>query len=365
MTERVAWTMLIAGGGTGGHLFPALAVAEEFRDRNQANSVHFLGTRRGMEARVIPRLGYPLHFIDVEGLKGKNPLLIMRAAVKIPGSIMQSLAILKSLRPDIVLGVGGYAAGPVVLAAALAGITTAIQEQNVAPGLTNRLLGHVARRVFLSFDESVRWFQEKKVVVTGNPVRREICNVRTIRKSSREPSTVFVFGGSQGSAAINRTVIEALPYMIDRKRAIRFIHQTGAADRKILVEAYKKSEIAADVHEFINDMREVYDRADIVVCRAGATSIAEITALGKASILIPYPYAAGNHQAINARMLADDRAAVMIEEKDLTGRDLAAAIMGLIDDGETRLLMEEHSYRRGRRDATRRIVDELMELAKQ
>lgn len=360
--EKRGVRIVIAGGGTGGHLFPAVAIAEEFLGRPEMNDVLFIGTERGLEARLLPGLGFALRTITVEGVKGRGPLRMMGSLLKIPRAMAQSVSILRGFGPDIALGVGGYASGPAVMAAHCMGIRTAIAEQNALPGSTNRILGRFADRVFLTFPDGEGRFAAAKTVVTGNPVRREF--VRGITKTRRDEGTfsILVFGGSQGARAINRAVVDALPYLGDMRDRLVITHQTGEGDLAEVTEAYRDRGVRAEVHPFIDDMASAYGSADLLICRAGATSIAEITATGKASVLIPYPFAVGGHQELNARVLADAGAAEMILEDGLDGAVLAGIIRRLAGDPGAIRRMEEESGKLGNAAAAARIVDECMAL---
>lgn len=356
--------MIIAGGGTGGHLFPAVAIAEEFLKRDDRNSVLFIGTEKGLEKRVLGDYGYPLRTIQVEGIKGKGIVRSVRSLFRIPRSIVQSWSIIRDFSPHIVLGVGGYASGPVVITARFMGITTAIAEQNALPGFTNKILGRFVMKIFLTFPDKENMFPEEKVVITGNPVRAEICGVRDIIEEGEEMLTILVFGGSQGASSINRAVSESLPYLKDVKNRLMFIHQTGERDIAEVSKAYLNNGMDAAVSPFIRDMASAYRSANLVICRAGATSVAEITALGKASILIPYPFAVGNHQVLNARLLHDAGAARMILEDDLTGESLADIIRSFHLNRRMVRKMEKQSKKLGRKEAAAKIVDSCLTLQK-
>ena len=354
--------VIIAGGGTGGHLFPAVAIAEEFLKRDNRNSVLFIGTEKGLEKRVLGDYGYPLRTIQVEGIKGKGILKSILSLFRIPRSIVQSWLIIRDFSPHIVLGVGGYASGPAVMTAHLMGIKTAIAEQNALPGFTNRILGRFVMKIFLTFPDEKNIFSEKKVVITGNPVRSEICEVRDTIEEGGEMLRILVFGGSQGASSINRAVVASLPYLKNLKDRLMFIHQTGEKDVAEVSKAYLDNGMDAAVSPFIRDMASVYRLANLVICRAGATSVAEITALGKASILIPYPFAVGNHQVLNAQLLHDAGAARMILEDDLTGESLADLIRSLHQNRRMIRKMEKQSKKLGRKEAAAKIVDSCLEL---
>jgi UDP-N-acetylglucosamine--N-acetylmuramyl-(pentapeptide) pyrophosphoryl-undecaprenol N-acetylglucosamine transferase len=330
--------LLIAGGGTGGHLFPGVAIAEELRARAGDAEVLFVGTRRGIEARVLPDLGWRLDVIEVSGLKTVGFLGALRGVLRLPRALWQARRIVKRFAPDAVIGVGGYASGPVVLAARLRGVRTAICEQNSIPGLTNKLLGRVVRAVFLSFDESRRFFKARKVQMSGNPVRRallsELSNERSFDNSSPDkPRTIHVLvcGGSQGAVAVNELACAAL-ISLAKDHPIEIVHQTGEKHRDATAERYARAGVAAECTAFIKDMAAAYRRADLVVGRAGATTVAELAIAGKPAVFIPFPFAADNHQELNAKEMAAKGAALMFRQAELTGDKLADALRPLLAD---------------------------------
>lgn len=325
--------IMIAGGGTGGHLFPGIAIAEAFLRRDRGNEILFVGTDRGLEKRVLKELGYPLATLDIEGIKGRSWKRSIQAACKIPGSMMQAYKIIKKYSPHIVIGVGGYASGPAVLAAHLMGINTAVAEQNALPGVTNRILSKFADKIFLSFPDRGQWFPAAKSVVTGNPIRAAIAAVpEMVEKAAGKPFQMLIFGGSQGAHAINMAVLAAAAELAGAREKLKFVHQTGEKDVRETRDAYKRLNMNAEVHPFIMDMAKAYGEADLIICRAGATSVAEITALGKAAIFVPFPFAIHDHQTKNAEILVHAQAAIMIPEKELSGRHLADTIARLIDN---------------------------------
>ncbi len=364
MTERTGTKLLIAGGGTGGHVFPAIALAEEFLKRAEGNQVLFVGTERGLESKILPSLGYRLATINVTGLKGKGLWSGLGALKRIPGSMAQSRSIIKEFEPNVVLGVGGYASGPTVLAAQLMGVPTAITEQNATPGMANTILGRFVNRIFVSFEETKVWFPIRRVLFTGNPVRSGF--LRSVRqdRAGDEPFRVLIFGGSQGASAINHAVMAALPYLADLKGSISIIHQTGTAELEEVTRAYRDQGMDAEILPFIDDMSAAYEKADLLVCRAGATSIAEITAMGKAALLIPFPHAAGDHQVLNGRALVKQGAAEMLEQKDCTGELLALHIGDLYRDPDRVNAMEAASKAMGNPDAAQVIIDRCLEIAR-
>ena len=355
--------LLIAGGGTGGHLFPGIALAEELLTRQPGkNDVLFVGTTHGIEARCVPEAGMKIQFIEVEGIKGRGMANRLRALFKIPRALMQSVKILREFQPDAVVGVGGYASGPVVLAARLLGLPCAVQEQNARAGMTNRWLGRVVETVFTAFPEVAGAFPASKVRLIGNPIRRAFLDNYLMEPEQHEKTGLLVFGGSQGAHVLNATVIEALKRLEpERLASLSIVHQTGAKEAAQVAEAYKAAGIQADVKEFIKDMSGAYARADIIVCRAGATSLAEITVAKKASILVPFAAATDNHQEINASSLVKAGAAVMVLERELTPERLAQEITSLCSR-EKRAVMEKAAGHLGRPEAAHDIIDVIVEM---
>ncbi|MEN6469489.1 MAG: undecaprenyldiphospho-muramoylpentapeptide beta-N-acetylglucosaminyltransferase [Smithella sp.] len=354
--------IVIAGGGTGGHLFPGIAVAEEFLKRDPQSRVIFIGTKRGIEHRLLGPLGYELKEIDVEGLKGRGVKALIKGVYAIPNSMWQSRRILADFRPHVVIGVGGYASGPAVLTAYLMGIPTAIAEQNALPGNTNRILGKFVRKIFVTYEQSKNLFAAAKVTVTGNPVRAAIAEGLGQTKEKKTGRRILIFGGSQGAAAINKTVAAMLPLWRKMKNQVSVVHQTGERDLAMTKQAYEQYGIEAQVSPFIVDMVSAYQAADLIICRAGATSLAEITVAGKASILIPFPFAADDHQTLNAKAMVEAGAAAMIRESELTAEKLYSVVEDLLGDEQKLRDMEVQSKKLGRPDAAARIVDACLQF---
>lgn len=356
--------VIIAGGGTGGHLFPGIAIAEAFRRRDPACEVLFIGTERGIEKRVLEPMGYPLRVLQVEGIKGRGITKSFGALLKIPRSLGQSFGILRDFAPQVVIGVGGYASGPAVLMASLLGIPTAIAEQNALPGVTNRILGHFVKKIFLSFPDTEGWFPRKKTLVTGNPVRESFKKAVGTdgEKRTKDHFTVLIFGGSQGAHVINQAMMEALDHLQEIKDSVLIIHQTGSNDYEEVAGAYKKKGLSADIRPFIMDMPAVFREADLLICRAGATSVAEITATGKAAILIPFARAVHDHQTKNAEVLVKTGAAIMITETGLSGLKLAETIKSLQACPEKVREMENRAKIMGNWQAADHIVDACITL---
>jgi UDP-N-acetylglucosamine--N-acetylmuramyl-(pentapeptide) pyrophosphoryl-undecaprenol N-acetylglucosamine transferase len=350
--------VLIAGGGTGGHLFPGVAIAEEIRARDPGAGIRFVGTRRGIEARVVPELGYDLSFIEISGLKTVGALGALRGLARLPRALLQSRTILKVARPDAVVGVGGYASGPVVLMARLAGIPTAICEQNSIPGLTNKILARVVDAVFIAFDENRRFFPGAKVISSGNPVRRALVQklLAAPAAATGDALGVLVVGGSQGATAVNRIAAEALATLA-RERRLRIVHQTGQASLDETTARYRDAGVEADVRPFLQDMASAYAQADVIVSRAGATTVAELAIAGKPAIFIPYPTAADNHQEINAREMTAAGASLMFRQAELTPAILAEELRKLLGDPDLRARMGSAMKRLARPDAAGTVAD--------
>lgn len=356
--------ILIAGGGTGGHLYPGVALAEELTTRQKGNEVLFVGTARGIEARVIPELGFNLELIEVLPLKGRGLIGLFRGLLSVPRAILASRRILQRFKPDIAVGVGGYASGPLLVAAWISGVPTVVLEQNTVPGFTNRVLARIADAVFIAFESSAKFFPKKKTLPLGNPIRRQLLDNFLRSKTPDSKFNLLVFGGSQGAHALNLRMVEASKFLLDLVPQLRIIHQTGAADEELVRKGYADLGVDAEVHGFINDMSSMYLRADLVVCRAGATTIAELLVATKASILVPYPYAADNHQELNAREMVDRGAAVMLLERGLDGQRLADEIRALFGDRDRIKQMERAASRAGRPEAAREIIDACADIVK-
>ena len=354
--------VIIAGGGTGGHLFPGVAVAEEFMRRDGTSKILFIGTKKGVEAAILPGLGFELAILDVAGIKGKGFRDTAKALCKIPQSLGRSFRIIRDFGPDILIGVGGYASGPAVLTAHWTGVKTAVMEQNAIPGITNKILGRFVDRAFVSFEETKKAFPEDKVLLTGNPIRADFLRGMKKNEGKSERFTLLVFGGSQGAHRINMILPETLKFMKMDRSKFRIIHQTGIADFERVKRAYGELGVEADVRSFIQDMPRVFRSADLLICRAGATSIAEITASGKAAILIPFPYAVHDHQTKNAEVLARAGAAILAPEKDLTAEGLARTIDDLHSNTGRLREMSEKSRALGNIRAASDIVDECLRL---
>ncbi len=363
--------ILIAGGGTGGHLFPGLALAERLRARGA--EVTFVGTARGIEARAVPQAGYPLELIDVAGLKRQGLLQTVRAVGRLPLAALQALRLLRRLAPDAVVGVGGYASGPVVMLAALIGKPTVVLEQNSIPGVTNRLLARFVRAVFTAFPEAGKFFPSRKVELLGNPIRMGVLASSASSATTAGPLQVLVLGGSQGARSVNNLVTAALAHWIKEPpadlplaTALRLRHQTGTADHAAVAARYHELGLTPDhvtAEPFITDMGAAYRACDLMVGRAGATTIAELTAVGRPALLIPFPQAADDHQTHNARYMVDQGAAQLFPQATTPPEQLAQALQTLCRDRAQLTAMTQASQRLGRADAADTIADRVLKLA--
>lgn len=360
LRRRGGLRLLVAGGGTGGHVIPALVLAREFRRRDPAREVLFVGSPRGIETRLVPPAGFPLEYLQVGMLQGQSPAARLRTLLNLPRAVWQAMRILDRFRPHVVLGVGGYASGPVMLAAAFRGTALAVFEPNAYPGLVNRWMAPYVERAFVAFDEATRYFAAGKAVVTGIPVREEFFAVPPAQH--RPPFTVLIFGGSQGARSINRAVIGALPSLAQQKPPLALLHQTGENEYNRVQEEVAKHSVRVEVFVFLDRMWEAFSRANLVVCRAGASTVAELAAAGRAAILVPYPAAANEHQLRNAEALERAGAVRLILDKDLNGERLSSALRQLLESPEQLQRMESAMRRMAHPDAATRIVDELERL---
>lgn len=355
--------VIVAGGGTGGHLYPGIAVARELLKRLPDAQVTFAGTERGIEAKVIPREGFALDLLRSAGLKGVSAVAFARGLLLIPLGCADAWRILSRRSPDVVIGVGGYSSGPVVLAAALRRIPTLLMEQNAVPGFTNRRLARMVDAAAVTFDETVTYFG-RRGFVTGNPVRAEFFERdATNTAGGATPPRILIFGGSQGAHAINLAMVEAAEKLAAHPGGLAITHQTGERDLERVRDAYRRAGLEARVEPFLFAMDREVKAADVVVARAGATTLAELTAAGKPAVLIPLPTAADDHQRKNAEVLARAGAAEVIEQRTLTGSALADRILALAGDAPRRAAMARAATALARPDAARAIADRVLELA--
>jgi UDP-N-acetylglucosamine--N-acetylmuramyl-(pentapeptide) pyrophosphoryl-undecaprenol N-acetylglucosamine transferase len=363
-----ALRVVIAGGGTGGHLFPGIAIAQEFLAKNAKSGVLFVGTGKPFEISILSETGFAHKRITAEGFKGRGVWNQLVSISKVPKGIIESISILKDFKPHIVIGVGGYSAGPLVIGARLLGIKIVLHEQNILPGITNRILSRFAERIYVSFEETTMGMTPNKIRFTGNPIRTEIVqcaetlrntNIKALKKEKK--FTILILGGSQGAHRINMMILEALEHLENREK-IFFVHQTGAKDETQVKQKYNGHGIENDTRAFFKDMARQYQKADLIICRAGATTVAEIKAIGKGVIFVPFPFAADNHQVLNARSLEKAGAAEMILEKDLSGKILAERINYYAQGPEALQQMALRSRELGRIDAAAMIVDDCYDL---
>jgi UDP-N-acetylglucosamine--N-acetylmuramyl-(pentapeptide) pyrophosphoryl-undecaprenol N-acetylglucosamine transferase len=350
--------ILIAGGGTGGHVIPALAIARELKARFDAE-VLFVGTARGMENRMVPQAGFGLMRVKVGALKNVSLVTRMRTVLDLPRAVVDARKIIKVFTPDVVVGVGGYASGPAMAAAILMHIPTLAFEPNYVPGFANKLVGHRVSAAAVHFEYTQKFFHNAQVV--GVPVRAEFFKVPV--PSGDHPPTLLVFGGSQGARAINQAMMAAAPLVLRQIPLLRIIHQTGERDYNDVHAAYERAGIAAEVSAFIDDMPAAFARADLLLCRSGASTVAEITAAGKPAIFVPFPQAADDHQRRNAEAIAQGGAALLVPQMELTPDRLAQAVTELFADRGRLREMAERARALSHHDAAGRVARMVAELA--
>jgi UDP-N-acetylglucosamine--N-acetylmuramyl-(pentapeptide) pyrophosphoryl-undecaprenol N-acetylglucosamine transferase len=351
--------LLIAGGGTGGHLFPAIAIAQAVKIEDPHADIIFVGTRHGIETRIIGETGFPIRYITARGMRKTGPLNNIFGALELPFGVFQSIAVIREFRPDFVLGVGGYASGPTLAAAVLLRIPNAIQEQNSVMGTTNRILSRFVDRIFTSWEDTEPQPPAAKTFLAGNPVRGDLLREER-HEEDRERLHILIFGGSRGARSINLAVSANLDLLAPLADKISVLHQTGLRAVEDVKNSYDRVGIQAEVREFINEMGPAYHWADLVVCRSGASSLAELTALGKPAIVIPYPYAIGNHQMKNARVLEARGAVKIIPDESLKNGALVEEIRNITGQPQLLSAMAENSRKSGRPDAARTIALEIL-----
>jgi len=354
--------VLIAGGGTGGHLYPGIALAEEIT--RSGGEVLFVGTARGLETKLVPEAGFPLELMEVSGLKRTGVKGLVRGLSRLPSAFSRSREVLRKFRPDLVVGVGGYASGPLVFVAALTGYPTVIQEQNSRPGFTNRILGRLARRVFVAFSDARRSFGKRKLRMFGNPVRRRFLDRVGAPVPPPAETSILVLGGSQGSHAVNELASSMMQVLKARGILPRVVHQVGAGeiDRMILYyEALGLSD-RVEPRAYIDDMPAALAAASLVVARAGALTLAELAIMGRPAVLIPLPTATDDHQTLNALEFQRAGAAVVVPQYGTTPSQLANVVQTLLADPARLEKMAEAMRGLAKPNATREIVDELREM---
>ena len=350
-------TVLVAGGGTGGHIFPGIAIARELMERIPGCDVIFVGTERGLETKIVPAEGFRLLTIRSAGIAGKRLAARLKGVALIPFSVLQCLALIGRMRPGLVIGVGGYASGPVLAAAVIRRVPTLIHEQNYVPGATNHWVAPWVKKVIVTFPETIECLGGRGEAI-GNPVRKEFALVKP-RPVNETVKSLLIFGGSQGARVINRAVCEALPELAAMRPSLRVVHQTGDAELSRVREAYASAGFTGtevDVRPFISGMSEMFERSDLIICRSGATTVAELTAAGRPAVLIPFARATHDHQTFNARKLVEEGAALMIPEHELNGAVLAGNIRSLLGSPQRLTEMAQASRRLGKPAAGARIA---------
>ena len=352
--------MLLAGGGTGGHLFPAVALGQLLTGQDENAEILFVGTQRGIEFRLLPQLQLPLETIDMVGIIGRGWRGKLELIPKLVRSLFQAQRILRRFKPDLVVGFGGYVSVPVLMAAKVLHVPYLIHEQNAIPGASNKLLARGATRICVSYADTLKYFSGDKARLTGNPLRQ---GFNKIKEELPEPGQILVFGGSRGARAINEAMVASLRELLTWPEPPRITHQTGEDDYSWVKGAYADVGYQdAEIVPFIDDMAAAYAQSSLVICRAGATSLAELTVCGRPAILIPFPHAAGDHQSANARALEHAGAAVVLPQQDLTGFRLATELRILLADREQLQLMARRGRSIARPDAAVKILTECRKI---
>ena len=352
--------IVIAAGGTGGHIFPGIAIAREIKRRDETAEILFVGTARGLESKIVPREGFELELIKVSALKGVSMLQRSKSLLELPPSFAAARRILKRFKPNVVIGVGGYSSGPTLLVAALMRVPTMVVEPNAMPGFTNRVLARFVDAAALTFQEALKFFRGRGTL-TGNPVRGDFGLLK--RKDRAEQLSILIFGGSQGARAINNAMVGALPALAAHRDRLSITHQTGESDFDKTQRSYADAGFeAADVRPFIHDMSAQFQKADVLICRSGATTVAEVAAAGKAAIFVPFPFATDDHQRKNAEAFANAGAGRMIVQQELTPERLARELEWFIEHPLEIARMEDASRKLGRPDAAERCVELALSL---
>jgi UDP-N-acetylglucosamine--N-acetylmuramyl-(pentapeptide) pyrophosphoryl-undecaprenol N-acetylglucosamine transferase len=358
-------SLMVAGGGTGGHIYPAIAIAREYVARDSSRRVVFVGTEKGLEKNIVPKAGFPLEFISVGGLKGKGGVDLLRNVSRLPLGFLQAWKVVGKHRPDVVLGVGGYSSGPVLLAAALRGIPTIIHEANAFPGLTNRLLARFVRAVAVAFPEALPRMKRQDGLVTGNPIRKEFFDKGAVAPAGAtdRKQRLLIFGGSQGSRVINDAMTGSLLFLARLKDRLSIVHQTGPNELEKVRAAYRMSAFPdARVVPYLDPIVDELAAADVVVCRAGAMTIGELSAMGRAAILIPFAAATNNHQELNARVVEKAGGAVVITETELSPERLGLTVAEIVNDPDRARRMGQASRTLATPEATQKIVDYIEKI---
>jgi len=360
--------VVIAGGGSGGHLYPGIAIAEAFLEAIPEARIRFIGAHTGIEARVLPREGWDVHLIDASRLRGGGVGVAMKGLLRMPGGIASCVGVMREFRPHLVIGVGGYASGAAMLAASLCGVPAVVQEQNAIPGMTNRVASSLSARVYTSFESAGAHFGGEKVRLLGNPIRariRESLSQATRRRGLGEaegPLHVLVFGGSQGARFLNENVPDVLAHVIASGAALEVVHQTGTDDVDATRERYAALGVEAEVMAYIDDMSQRYRWADVAICRSGASTVAELTTVGLPAVLVPFPLAAHDHQTANGRAVVEADGAIMIRQEEWHVETVAGELLSFARDRERLAKMAERSRAMGRPDAAAAIVRDCLAL---
>ena len=356
--------LLVAAGGTGGHIFPAIAVVEELKRRDPSSKVLFVGSRNRMEVKIIPAMGFDFRVIHAAALPRRISPHLFIAGRELTFGVIQAIGVVRSFEPESIFITGGYVCAPVAFAGIVTGVPLFVQEQNAVPGLTNRAVGRWARKVFLGFEEATEWFDRAKVEVTGNPIRFRDPPPRHVaaKRIGLDPDmkTLFVMGGSQGASAINEAMIKTLPLLDDIADELQIVHQTGRLDYDMVQDAYRRSRIRHLVKPFFDEIHLVYSAADLMLCRAGGMTIAEITAFGLPAILVPFARATNDHQRLNALSLERKGAATVIPEKEISPERLAREIKRIILDEPRLSDMSRASRSLGNPNAAGMILDSML-----
>lgn len=354
--------IMFAGGGTGGHLFPGISLAQEFKRRFPDLDIVFAGTRKGLEVRVIPPLGYRLVFVKIGGLVGKGLLQRLKVIVSLPQALVQALVLLVRYQPDLVVGLGGYASAPLLVAARMAAIPLVIQEQNAFPGLVNRCLAPFAAAIFIAFEKARKKLHNRNIINTGNPVRADFVPLAESYDVNPDSFVILTLGGSLGAHSLNETVPAAIARLKESGIPVKAIHQTGSKELERVRDVYQDSGIQAEVADFFADMGEKYAKADLVICRAGALTLAELALVGRPAVLIPYPHAAHDHQQFNAQVFVEKGAALMLKDQALNEEALASMLLDLYQDSDRRRQMALAASSLGRSRAAVQIVDACLQI---
>jgi UDP-N-acetylglucosamine--N-acetylmuramyl-(pentapeptide) pyrophosphoryl-undecaprenol N-acetylglucosamine transferase len=363
-TGKGGLRIVIAGGGTGGHLYPGIAIAEAFLEQNPQTEVRFLGATSGIEARVLPKEGWNALFLDMARIRGGGPLVAMKGMIKLPLAIGKSMSFFRSYRPHLVVGVGGYASGAAMIAASLMGIPRVIQEQNAIPGMTNRVAGKVAHRIYTSFNGAAAHFPQGRVRCLGNPIRSNIRKalekVMSVKDGEERSPRILIFGGSQGARFLNQNVPSLLAKVTQQLGAIDIVHQTGVREEAETRGRYAESQVAAQVLPYLDNMAERYAWADLAICRAGASTLAEVTAVGVPTVLVPFPYAANDHQTANARDVSNAGGGFTVPQTEWNEDTLSNTLCDLFQEPHELTNMAEKARELGGPKAANAIVEDCL-----